>query len=52
MPGMPDELPADLHEVPVIPDVLPEAACLHRPIAFDWLEQILAKDAAVYLKDQ
>ena len=35
-PGVPDEPPAHLHEVPV-PDVLPEAARLHRPIAVDRL---------------
>ena len=34
-----------------IPPVLPEAARLHRAIAYDKTERILAKDAAVYLQD-
>ena len=33
------------------PEVLPEAARLHRAIAYDKMERILAKDAAVYLRD-
>ena len=42
---------------PVLPapgpaaEVLPEAARLHRAIAYDKMERILAKDAAVYLRD-
>ena len=34
-----------------LPPVLPEAARLHRAIAYDKTERILAKDAAVYLQD-